>query len=805
MTDKSALQLYLTAEINLFNRLLPQVFLEQNGDKLLAQLVLENLSEQELDLKQLLEQKELLEALGQYWQEQELRSVASQGTSKATSQATILAKASYLASDEAEIASTNEDNLAFNEEDYSWELDEGEEFDASKVISTKFSKSQSNWDAFDYKEGVDYQELEAQNFDDFADSEQEVNGYDHLSSAQGLTSEEEKEQGLTSQAGEDDEFAFASWDKDFSLSAKGKELSAKAKEYLASLAPEERRKLQAQAERLLEQTLVSYAVKAQANSSSIFAGESATLASSADWHNLGQQAFGAKDWYKVAQPALHHLARDFFKQSQLVQAQEKYLSSCLDLVEEQLTELDEGKGLSELFPLVSYLEASQLQHNFTLAFAQGGNAKAQEASKYSFLSEDEITGNSWNNLSDLLGSNAILNKIHCFDISHDRGMFAKGSCVAANKEGVLAADYRHFNIEGITPGDDYAAMEQAVNKCYYKQLSLANMPLVILIDGGKQQIKVANKVLAPILYQLRAIEVFSTFVFAGRNIINHLVNKNQQLFPGLAANCLALNAGQALYQAYIKQTLPDNSSSLTRQFVSCAKLIKTYLASAQAQASESTTESNAESTTQSTALAYLLLQKQSEQVSKQVALGEQVSLTSFADLSLEEQDLTAHEFSWLDKLPLNLTVSKFKELIVYAYCFAEFLYPIKTIGVTKQDNRRYGAEKFIDGVSGIEIMLEPQSPELIHLLKLRDAAHNYANRKRQAKRDSGLVTGKEMLEAIPGLGATSIKRLYATFGNTGEIITQLRSSANPEVLLKELGIPKKAIENLLANLDDFPV
>jgi len=87
-------------------------------------------------------------------------------------------------------------------------------------------------------------------------------------------------------------------------------------------------------------------------------------------------------------------------------------------------------------------------------------------------------------------------RLECFDISHISGEATVASCVVFNREGALKSDYRRFNIEGIEPGDDYAAMEQAIVRRYTRlQKGEGIMPDVLLIDGGKGQLHKAVSVL----------------------------------------------------------------------------------------------------------------------------------------------------------------------------------------------------------------------------------------------------------------------------------------------------------------------
>ncbi|NIG88349.1 excinuclease ABC subunit UvrC [Serratia symbiotica] len=87
-----------------------------------------------------------------------------------------------------------------------------------------------------------------------------------------------------------------------------------------------------------------------------------------------------------------------------------------------------------------------------------------------------------------------INRMECFDISHTMGEQTVASCVVFDGNGPLRSEYRRYNITGITPGDDYAAMAQVLKCRYGKALDEKKIPDVIFIDGGKGQLGMAIEV-----------------------------------------------------------------------------------------------------------------------------------------------------------------------------------------------------------------------------------------------------------------------------------------------------------------------
>jgi len=138
-------------------------------------------------------------------------------------------------------------------------------------------------------------------------------------------------------------------------------------------------------------------------------------------------------------------------------------------------------------------------------------------------------------LQDILGLAELPERMECFDISHSSGEATVASCVVFDQNGPRKSDYRKFNIEGITPGDDYAAMQQALER-RYKRLKSGEgaLPDILFIDGGKGQVTQAMSVLEEL--QLSGIEVIGVAKGVTRKagfetLINGATGKERQL-PG---------------------------------------------------------------------------------------------------------------------------------------------------------------------------------------------------------------------------------------------------------------------------------
>lgn len=100
-------------------------------------------------------------------------------------------------------------------------------------------------------------------------------------------------------------------------------------------------------------------------------------------------------------------------------------------------------------------------------------------------------------LQEALGLDDQPQRLECFDISHIQGEATVASCVVFDQDGPRKSDYRRFNIEDITPGDDYAAMHQALTRRYTRlKKGEGKLPDILFIDGGKGQLSQAREVMA---------------------------------------------------------------------------------------------------------------------------------------------------------------------------------------------------------------------------------------------------------------------------------------------------------------------
>lgn len=149
-------------------------------------------------------------------------------------------------------------------------------------------------------------------------------------------------------------------------------------------------------------------------------------------------------------------------------------------------------------------------------------------------------------LTDAFQLDEVIGRIECFDISHTMGEQTVASCVVFTDKGITKSDYRRYNITGITPGDDYAAMRQAIDRRYKRVLKEEGvLPDVLLIDGGKGQLSSAVE----IMNELQITEVLLVGVAKGEGRkpgLETLFVQGQSVGIKLAANSPAMHLVQQI-------------------------------------------------------------------------------------------------------------------------------------------------------------------------------------------------------------------------------------------------------------------
>ncbi|RDV23930.1 excinuclease ABC subunit UvrC [Alteromonas aestuariivivens] len=125
-------------------------------------------------------------------------------------------------------------------------------------------------------------------------------------------------------------------------------------------------------------------------------------------------------------------------------------------------------------------------------YLQLAQANAETALEAQYSQQKSVVAR-YQDLEAALERDMPIQRMECFDISHTSGQQTVASCVVFNREGPLKSDYRRFNIEGITPGDDYAAMAQALQRRYKNVQEDSKIPDILFIDGGKGQLAQAEQ------------------------------------------------------------------------------------------------------------------------------------------------------------------------------------------------------------------------------------------------------------------------------------------------------------------------
>ena len=172
-------------------------------------------------------------------------------------------------------------------------------------------------------------------------------------------------------------------------------------------------------------------------------------------------------------------------------------------------EIEDSATLAQLFSEQSGRKVS-IRHR-----VRSGRARWMEMAKNNAelaisqrLAEHSTQTDRLRELQDLLDLPESPQRIECFDISHTSGEATVASCVVFDQGGPFKSDYRRFNIRDIQPGDDYAAMRQALTRRYTRlKKEDCKLPDILLVDGGKGQLTQAREVLAEL--QIEELEVLA--------------------------------------------------------------------------------------------------------------------------------------------------------------------------------------------------------------------------------------------------------------------------------------------------------
>ncbi|MEI7870223.1 MAG: excinuclease ABC subunit UvrC [Candidatus Methylumidiphilus sp.] len=123
---------------------------------------------------------------------------------------------------------------------------------------------------------------------------------------------------------------------------------------------------------------------------------------------------------------------------------------------------------------------------------------AENTLKVKLANQQDLHGR-FLSLGEALGRTEPPRRLECFDISHTMGEQTVASCVVFDRQGAVKSAYRRFNIAGIEPGDDYAALAQAVTRRYQRiKKGEFEAPDILLIDGGKGQVSAVTDALKAI-------------------------------------------------------------------------------------------------------------------------------------------------------------------------------------------------------------------------------------------------------------------------------------------------------------------
>ena len=160
-----------------------------------------------------------------------------------------------------------------------------------------------------------------------------------------------------------------------------------------------------------------------------------------------------------------------------------------------------------------------------------------------------------------------IDHVECFDVSHTQGSSTVAACVVFTASGITTSEYRRFTITGITPGDDYAAMHQALLRRYTKRKQDdAPLPDLILIDGGKGQL--ARAILVMDELQITSIPLLGVAKGVSRKAGEETLFLNNPSHPiSLEADSVALHTIQLIRDESHRFAIAGHRARRKKQFI----------------------------------------------------------------------------------------------------------------------------------------------------------------------------------------------------------------------------------------------
>lgn len=205
------------------------------------------------------------------------------------------------------------------------------------------------------------------------------------------------------------------------------------------------------------------------------------------------KVFGSRSYYpKIpAKTEINEVLRSFMLQFYLnLQVQGRIPKEII--ISHKFTAMDELKKVIQI-SLDKKIEIKAQVKGERAAFLRLALTNATNSVR-SKLSHKKTFEQRFTALEEVLELTKPIKRMECFDISHTMGESTVASCVVFDREGPKKSEYRQFNIHGITGGDDYAAMKQAISRRFNHLTPDSTVPDILFIDGGIGQLRLAQNI-----------------------------------------------------------------------------------------------------------------------------------------------------------------------------------------------------------------------------------------------------------------------------------------------------------------------